>query len=70
MWRVCVFCGSNAGSGPVYADSARRLGEIVGRRGLSVVYGGGHIGLMGVLADAVLQAGGKSDRRDSPGPSR
>ncbi len=59
MWRVCVFCGSSAGSRPVYADSTRRLGQILGRRGLGVVYGGGHIGLMGVLADAVLQAGGK-----------
>lgn len=57
--RVCVFCGSNAGLSPAYADAARALALELVRRGLGVVYGGGSIGLMGVLADAALAAGGE-----------
>lgn len=57
--RVCVFCGSSAGGAPVYAESARRLGEALARRKLGLVYGGGNIGLMGVIADAVLAQGGE-----------
>ncbi|HEV3256704.1 MAG TPA: TIGR00730 family Rossman fold protein [Gemmataceae bacterium] len=60
MRRLCVFCGSSTGGRTVYADSARRLGEAMARRGLGLVYGGGHIGLMGVLADAVLGCGGEA----------
>lgn len=56
---VCVFCGSKVGARPAYADLARRLGEALARRGLGLVYGGGKIGLMGVLADAVLAHGGR-----------
>jgi uncharacterized protein (TIGR00730 family) len=59
MQRVCVFCGSKAGDRPVYSEVARRLGVVVARRGLELVTGAGHIGLMGVLADAALQAGGR-----------
>jgi uncharacterized protein (TIGR00730 family) len=59
MRRVCVFCGSSAGKPGVYAEGARRLGEALAGRGLGLVYGGGHIGLMGVLADAVLAGGGE-----------
>jgi len=59
MQRLCVFCGSNVGNQPIYADQARRLGEELGARGIDLVYGGGHIGLMGILADAVLKTGGK-----------
>ena len=59
MQRLCVFCGSNAGGRPVYADAARRFGTALVSRGLGLVYGGGHVGLMGVLADAVLAAGGE-----------
>ncbi len=58
MKRVCVFCGSALGTKPVYADSARAFGQLLASRGLDLVFGGGHIGLMGVLADAVLAAGG------------
>src|SRR5947209_13562189 len=58
MRRVCVFCGSSAGNRPEYADAARRLGAALVRRGIALVYGGGHVGLMGVLADAVLHGGG------------
>lgn len=55
---VCVFCGSRAGAAPAYAEAARQLGRALARRGLGVVYGAGNIGLMGVLADAALAAGG------------
>lgn len=59
MKRICVFCGSKVGHRPIYADSARQLGAALVARRLGLVYGAGHIGLMGVLADAVLQAGGE-----------
>jgi uncharacterized protein (TIGR00730 family) len=59
MRRLCVFCGSKSGNGPSYAEVTRRLGEAIVRRGLGLVYGAGHVGLMGVLADAVLQSGGE-----------
>jgi uncharacterized protein (TIGR00730 family) len=56
--RLCVFCGSATGVRTTYADAARALGTALARRGIGLVYGGGSIGLMGVLADAVLAAGG------------
>src|SRR5688572_9396243 len=59
MKRVCVFCGSAVGHRPVHADSARRLGSLLASRGLEMIFGAGHIGLMGVLADAMLAAGGR-----------
>lgn len=55
--RVAVYCGSNPGIRPAYAEGARRLGAELGARGLGLVYGGGKVGLMGVLADAALAAG-------------
>jgi uncharacterized protein (TIGR00730 family) len=55
--RVCVFAGSSAGARPEYAAAARALGAECARRGLGVVYGGGSVGLMGLLADAALAAG-------------
>jgi uncharacterized protein (TIGR00730 family) len=58
MRHVCVFCGSSPGGRPAYADAARRFGAALAGHDLGLVYGGGHIGLMGVLADAVLAAGG------------
>jgi hypothetical protein len=57
--RVCVFCGSSEGRSPVYAEAARMLGRTLAERGLGVVYGGGSVGLMGVVADAALAAGGE-----------
>jgi uncharacterized protein (TIGR00730 family) len=57
--RVCVFCGSATGGRPAYRRAAARLGEALARRGLGLVYGGGSIGLMGVVADAALAAGGE-----------
>jgi uncharacterized protein (TIGR00730 family) len=59
MKRLCVFCGSKTGDRAIYADEARRLGELLVQRGIGLVFGGGHIGLMGVLADSVLQGGGQ-----------
>jgi uncharacterized protein (TIGR00730 family) len=60
MKYLCVFCGSSKGGSSIYADTACRLGQAMAQRGLGLVYGGGHIGLMGVVADAVLQAGGQA----------
>jgi uncharacterized protein (TIGR00730 family) len=59
MKSVCVFCGSSPGASPVYAEAAARLGRAAAGRGLTLVYGGGHVGLMGVAADAALAAGGR-----------
>ena len=59
MKRLCVFCGANAGTRPEYGASARELSAALARRGLGLVYGGGNVGLMGMLADAMLQAGGE-----------
>jgi uncharacterized protein (TIGR00730 family) len=56
--RVCVFCGSSSGADPAFASAAGRLGALLASRGIGLVYGGGSIGLMGVLADAALRAGG------------
>ena len=55
--RICVYCGSNAGTNPAYARAARELGALLGARGIGLVYGGGKVGLMGVVADAALAAG-------------
>jgi len=55
---VCVFCGSSRGDHPRYADAASQLGREMARRGIGLVFGGGGVGLMGVIADAVLEAGG------------
>lgn len=59
MQTICVFCGSRTGDNPIYAEITRQLGQQLVARNLGLVYGGGHIGLMGVLADAVLAAGGE-----------
>jgi uncharacterized protein (TIGR00730 family) len=57
--RVCVFCGSNAGARAEYVAAARQLGQEFVRRRIEAVYGGGRLGLMGAMADSVLQAGGR-----------
>ena len=59
LTSVCVFCGSNPGRRPEYLAGAADLGRILAGRGIRVVYGGAHVGLMGALADAVLAAGGE-----------
>lgn len=56
---VCVFCGSNPGLKAEYAQSTRLLGQHLAEAGIAVVYGGGNIGLMGILADTALKAGGR-----------
>lgn len=55
--RLCVYCGSRTGAHPVYAEAASALGRAIGERGWQLVYGGGQVGLMGVVADAALAAG-------------
>jgi hypothetical protein len=56
---ICVFCGSSSGDNPRFGDAARDTGRAIARRGWTLVYGGGRVGLMGVLANAALEAGGE-----------
>jgi uncharacterized protein (TIGR00730 family) len=58
--RLAVYCGSAAGADPRFADAARAMGEAMVERGLELVYGGGRLGLMGIIADTVINAGGKA----------
>lgn len=59
MKSLCVFCGSSPGNRPGYASLATRTGELIAKRGITLVYGGGRVGLMGAVADAALSAGGR-----------
>jgi uncharacterized protein (TIGR00730 family) len=59
MPRIAVFCGSRAGNDPAYAEAAAALGRALARRGCELVYGGAHVGLMGIAADAVLAQRGR-----------
>jgi len=59
MRSVCVYCGSNSGARPAYAERAVQLGQRLAREGLALVYGGGNVGLMGIVADAALASGGE-----------
>ena len=59
MRRVCVFAGSSAGVRPEYRAAAAALGRVLCERGIELVYGGAHVGLMGAVADAVMAAGGR-----------
>jgi uncharacterized protein (TIGR00730 family) len=59
MQRICVFCGSSVGNEPAFQAAAAALGRALAERGSTLVYGGGNIGLMGVIADQVLQDGGR-----------
>ncbi|MBS1106568.1 MAG: hypothetical protein H6Q91_2070 [Deltaproteobacteria bacterium] len=59
MKRICVFCGSSPGARPSYRAAAERLGAAIAKRGLGLVYGGAHVGLMGAIADAALAQGGE-----------
>jgi len=59
MQRVCVFCGSSAGTKPEYREAAETVGRLLAERGIELVYGGGNVGLMGAVADACLAAGGR-----------
>src|SRR5499426_1419874 len=57
--RICVFCGSQSGARDIYGEQARALGRALAERGIGLVYGGGGIGMMGAVADAVIEARGK-----------
>ena len=59
MKRVCVFCGSSVGNNEIYTEFAEAMGRLLAAKGIGLVYGGGHVGLMGVIADAVLASGGE-----------
>ncbi len=59
MKRICVYCGSKAGAHPDYRASAERFGRVLVERGDELVFGGGSVGVMGIVADAVLAAGGR-----------
>lgn len=59
MKNICVFCGSSIGENLIYKQKAEELGKLIVDHGLRLVYGGGNIGLMGVIADSVLQHGGE-----------
>lgn len=60
MQRVCVFCGSSSGVKQEYAVGARELGLVLAKKNIDLVYGGGHVGLMGIVADAAMSAGAKA----------
>lgn len=57
--KICVFCGSSLGGDPAYKEAAQEIGAFFAKRDIELVYGGGHVGLMGALADAALAGGGK-----------
>lgn len=59
MKSVCVYCGSAAGNDPAFAEEAVRAGTLIAEQGLTLIYGGGKVGLMGMVADAALAAGGE-----------
>lgn len=59
MQRICVYTGSNPGRRPEYQQAARDLGQELAKRGLGLVYGGGRVGLMGIIAEAIVAAGGE-----------
>jgi len=60
MQRICVFCGSSTGIKQDYAVGARELGLVLAKQNIDLVYGGGHVGLMGIVADAAMSAGAKA----------
>ncbi len=59
MKRICVYCGSSSGADPAHRAAAEHLGALLATRGIGLVYGGGNVGLMGIVADAVLRVGGE-----------
>ena len=59
MKSICIFCGSSVGNRPEYTEAAQEMGRLLAERGTRLIYGGGAIGLMGILADAVIDGGGE-----------
>jgi len=57
--KICVFCGSSSSPDPVFDGAARRMGQLIAKRGLHLIYGAGHTGMMGALAHGALEAGGR-----------
>jgi uncharacterized protein (TIGR00730 family) len=57
--NLCLFCGSNTGTRPAYADAATQIGRALAARGMTLIYGGGSVGLMDIAAQAALDAGGR-----------
>lgn len=57
---LCVFCGAAVGDNPAYAEAARTLGDLMAGQGVRLVFGAGHVGMMGIVADAALAAGGEA----------
>lgn len=60
MKSIAVFCGANAGNNPVYAEAATKLGQLMAAQSIRLVFGGGKVGLMGTIADAILAKGGEA----------
>jgi len=59
LQRFCIYCGSSPGARPEYAEAAKTCGTMLATRGIGLVYGGGNVGMMGMIADAVIDAGGE-----------
>ena len=59
MKRLAVYCGANSGADPLFAETAERLGAEMAKRDIGLVYGGGKLGLMGIIADSVLAGNGE-----------
>lgn len=59
MKNICVFCGSSKGNLSVYEEEAKHFGKLIGEKGKTLIYGGGNVGLMGLIADTVLEYGGE-----------
>jgi uncharacterized protein (TIGR00730 family) len=57
--NICVFCGSSSGNNPIYANAAKELGYLIAKGNHTLIYGGGNVGLMGIIADAVLEGKGE-----------
>ena len=65
MKKIAVYCGSRVGAAPVYAEAARAIGRAIAEGGHTLVFGGGRIGLMGIVADTVKAHGGRTFGRDA-----
>ncbi|HBH24011.1 MAG TPA: TIGR00730 family Rossman fold protein [Cytophagales bacterium] len=59
MNKICVFCGSSSGKNPIYQEKSRQLGDLFVKRNIEMIYGGGSIGLMGIIADTIMEKGGR-----------
>ncbi len=59
MRHICIYCGSSSGNNPAFHDAAESVGNLCAQRGIGIVYGGGSVGLMGMVADAALAGGGE-----------